>query len=546
MDMRPSDPFRAMHLVALGLCLVLLPWSTALLSMAQFLLVGNWIAWGVAKKESAARWSRALGSAPVLVFTGFLAIHAAGLLWTSQEGMSWGISLVRTLMPVLVFAVVLGGSPRLRPGEFRGLLLIGTLSVIVSTFACIALRGMDPDYRQISAFISHIRLALLLCFSIAVLLYYFKGPLWRMVLHVTAILWCLFFIDLLGSIQAMAILLVLGLFLLYRWSAGLSAPARWTVRLAATLPFLLVPGWLAMELGGRLANAKSDHQVIAGGTSAGGEPYAADHASGQRENGVLVWDRIAWAEVERTWYLRSSWRLDSLDGRGHRLYPTLFRYLASKDLPKDSVGIMSLSDAEIARIQSGIPNHLWGRRSRLRDRSDEILFELEQYFSEGRVSGHSLTMRLEFWRAGWAIFKRNWLTGVGTGDTQVAFNDQYDRMQSGLSEQWRLRAHNQYLTLLISFGLFGAIAAMGCVVWPAWRLKAGNNALFLAWAIIIGIGSFTDDTIETQAGATFFALHYALLVFAAPRHGQGEVPMKVASTSAGSTQAAVPAGGTIG
>jgi hypothetical protein len=40
--------------------------------------------------------------------------------------------------------------------------------------------------------------------------------------------------------------------------------------------------------------------------------------------------------------------------------------------------------------------------------------------------------------------------------------------------------------------------------------------LFIAWAILFGLSCLTDDTVETQAGATFFALYYALLVFAAP------------------------------
>jgi O-antigen ligase len=126
-------------------------------------------------------------------------------------------------------------------------------------------------------------------------------------------------------------------------------------------------------------------------------------------------------------------------------------------------------------------------------------------------------MRLEFLKAGWAIAGRHWLLGVGTGDTKEAFASQYERMSSALSKEWRHRAHNEYLTLWISFGVPGLLWSLFSWWWPAKRLGAWGHAHFIAWALIFGISCLTDDTIETQAGATFFGLYYALLVFASPR-----------------------------
>src|SRR5690606_22223118 len=128
----------------------------------------------------------------------------------SSEGMEWGVSLLRILLPVLVFGTVLSGSPRLSIKEYRFILLIGAWSVIASTIVSYMLRSGTTDYRELSAFISHIRLALLLCMSIAVFIYFFRGSLWRKIAHSAAILWSLYFIDLLGSIQAIMILLIVG------------------------------------------------------------------------------------------------------------------------------------------------------------------------------------------------------------------------------------------------------------------------------------------------------------------------------------------------
>src|SRR5690606_27947609 len=182
------DHFRSARIGALALCLIMLPWSTALLSMAQMILVAVWIVEGVAKKDRGVRWQAAFGRAPSLVLIGFLALHVIGLAWTSSEGMEWGISLLRILLPVLVFGVVLSGSPRLSIKEYRFILLIGAWSVIASTIVSYFVKGGGSDYRELSMFISHIRLALLLCMSIAVFLWFFRGSFLRRIAHSAAVL----------------------------------------------------------------------------------------------------------------------------------------------------------------------------------------------------------------------------------------------------------------------------------------------------------------------------------------------------------------------
>ena len=496
----------------------MLPWSTALLSMAQMLLVAVWIVEGVAKKDRGVRWQAAFGRAPSLVLIGFLALHVIGLAWTSSEGMEWGISLLRILLPVLVFGVVLSGSPRLSIKEYRFILLIGAWSVIASTIVSYFVKGGGSDYRELSMFISHIRLALLLCMSIAVFLWFFRGSfLWR-IAHSAAVLWSLYFIDLLGSIQAIIILLVVGAVMLWRRSKKRKPGERFLFRSLAVLPFILVVGWIAFQLNDRYSKVQTDFSELPK-FSAGGEAYVHMPEERQREHGELVWTRIAWAEVHRTWPRRSSIPLDSLDGEGHMIYPTLFRYLTSLGLPKDSAGIMALSDRDVQRIEAGVPNAHRGERLGVQDRFNEVMFEIDRYRNDGVVSGHSVTMRLEFWRTGLSILRNNMLFGVGTGDTQIAFDREYERLESRLAPEWRHRAHNQYLTWAISFGIPGALVAIFCLWWPASRNKAWRDPLFVAWTVIIAIASLTDDTVETQAGATFFALYYALFVFASPITG---------------------------
>ena len=250
--------------------------------------------------------------------------------------------------------------------------------------------------------------------------------------------------------------------------------------------------------------------------TAGGEMYYHDSVSTQKENGHYVWINVADKELARSWERRSALPFLAPDAKGQELRATLVRYLASMGQRKDSIGMRSLTDADIHRIEQGVVSVDEGRRDPIRARIDEVLYEMDEYRTSADPNGHSVTMRYEFLRAGWAIAREHWLTGVGTGDTPRAFADHYARVNSPLRDRWRLRAHNEYLTLLISFGVFGLFICLLSWVWPAVRLGAFKQPLFVCWAIIFGVSCLSEDTIETQAGATFFALFYTLLVFASP------------------------------
>ena len=517
------DAFKWVHLGALALAVIMLPWSTAFLSIAQMLLAANWLLEGLVRKDLGGRFKRAFTSLPVLVFLSFLALNGLGLLWT--EDMEWGLDLCRILAPVVVFGVILGGSPRLRENELRTILLLGAWSVVASTFACVFLAPPDADYRALSHFISHIRLALLLAFAAVVFgVYYTQASIIWKGLHIAAAIWCWTFIGKLGSLQASAMLVIILAVLLWHEAARWSL--RWRLATRATL--VLVPtlalGWLAVEITARyrLPDQTLDAKAE---VTAGGERYDHDLTNPQTENGQHVWTYVAWGELARTWESRSQTPFNANDRHGDPLYGTLARYLTSKGLRKDSVAVMSLTVAEVTAIEEGTAT-VPGQGSRLRARFEEVMMEWERYRAYGDANGHSVTMRMEFLKAGWAIAKDHWVVGVGTGDTRPAFAAQYERMHSTLLPEWRLRAHNEYLTLFISFGVFGLLWSLFSRWWPAWKVGAWRDPLFIAWAILFFGSCLTDDTVETQAGATFFALYYAMLVFAAPQRRDvlNEVP----------------------
>ncbi|HEY0976852.1 MAG TPA: O-antigen ligase family protein [Flavobacteriales bacterium] len=510
--MKGSAAFRYVHLGALALAVVALPWSEFLLSNALILLGVNWLAEGFAQRDLGGRFRRAFRDPACAVWLSFFGLHLLGLLWTTD--LKWGTDLCRILLPVPILGLVLGSSPRLSTTELRNLLLLGAWSVVGSTLVCLLLRRealTTGDYRSLSLFISHIRLALMLCFAAATFVYHWPVRALLRAAHAAAVLWILVFLLLMGSVTGVVIggALLGWAFFRYakRWSPAVRA-------VLVALPIAIVATIIvALFL---LPEPRTERLDALEPRSAGGEPYYHDREKPQLENGYFVWVNIADGELERGWNRRSMVPYRGLDAQGLPLRTALVRYLTSMGLRKDSLGLAQLREADVRRIEQGITSVRTGRVTTLQTRLEQLRYEWEAYLSNGATSGHSTTMRLVFLRTGLDIARANLLLGTGTGDTQMAFNAAYERDPQGLEPRWWLRAHDQYLTWCISFGVPGLLWCLFAWWWPAWRLRAARQPLFVAWAIIAALSGLAEDTLETQMGATFAALPYALLVFAAP------------------------------
>src|SRR5690606_20776188 len=98
------------------------------------------------------------------------------------------------------------------------------------------------------------------------------------------------------------------------------------------------------------------------------------------------------------------------------------------------------------------------------------------------VNGHSLTMRIYFWKAAFHTIKQNSLLGVGTGDMKQALNATYDEINSPLSQEWRIRPHNQFLSITLSLGIIGLLIFLFGIIYPAYALRKNLPKLF--WAFL--------------------------------------------------------------
>src|SRR5690606_40987232 len=122
--------------------------------------------------------------------------------------------------------------------------------------------------------------------------------------------------------------------------------------------------------------------------------------------------------------------------------------------------------------------HTFGIRSRIR----ATLWEIYQYQHFNNPGGHSLAMRFEFWKTAFSIISDHPFTGVGTGDVPTAFKNKYDELKSPLAPQYRLRAHNQYLTVAIALGIPVLVWFLLSLILPGIILNRYNYFLYFTFA----------------------------------------------------------------
>jgi O-antigen ligase len=245
-----------------------------------------------------------------------------------------------------------------------------------------------------------------------------------------------------------------------------------------------------------------------------GHRYINNIASRETENGNYLYIYIQWDELKDAWSKRSTIPITGRDKRNQEIGNTLVRYLTSKGLRKDANGMSHLSAKDIRAIENGTANVIYTWNFSIRGQVFILLRGLEEYRKTGDPTGSSLMQRLEFWKASVGIIKDHWLTGVGTGDMNEAFQQEYEKMNSKLAPDQRWRSHNQFLSIFVGFGIFGLLWFLFAILYPPIVLGKFKDFFFLVFFIIAMLSMIPEDTIESQLGVTFFALFYSFFLFA--------------------------------
>lgn len=506
------------YLLGLLMMAVGLTLSPFLMGMSQFWLVLVWTVDGFCAKTINSKLTHFWQNKAAVLLVAFYLMHVVGLLWTSD--FQYAMKDLRVKLPILIMPIVLSGMEPLDRKRFDFVMLIYVLSVFIATlFSSVSYWRHDyEDVREISHFISHIRFCLNIVFSMAVVGYYFvsrKAPWWSKTIQIMLLLWFAYqifiFESLSGYVVMVAVVVVSAVYAFLRWKQG----RGWRIAVVAFAAVVLLVGAVVLvrQIKPLMKVETVDFSTLAP-TTAQGNPYWHDTVCNPIEDGKYVGLYYCQQEMQEAWSQRSSLPFDGETLSGENLEATIARYLTSKDLRKDAEGVAALTDEDIHNIEQGVANYNNWKHPGLRARLSATLFEYNLYRKFNNPNGGSLSQRIEFTRASFHIIRQHPWFGVGTGDVPQAFSQAYDEIQSPLKEEFRFRAHNQYLAITVAFGLVGLALFLIVLLYPYCSRKKHRTYLYTVFFCIMLLSMFPEDTLETQAGASLFAFFECFLLFA--------------------------------
>lgn len=512
-----KTPGRSLLVLSLLVLSVGLPLSPFLVGASQFFLLLSWLIEGDFKNK----WQNLKSNRVLHLFLILPLLHFLWLFNTSDY--AYAIHDIKIKLPLLVFPLLLGTTRPITKKELNLILAVFILAVFSGTMVTSAiLTGIYPypysDIREASIFISHIRFGLMIVFALVVLGKFIVEALnsaqqpKALALSVLFI-WMLFFLVILQSVTSWLILFFLAFFLFFFYYKQISKKylkiAGWMVLLVLVLGTSTLIGILVYNFYLKKTIALNELP----NKTPRGNLYLNDTTTRAKENGHYVRVLISYKELRQTWPELSQIPFNGKDANGYSIWATMIRYLSSKGLPKDQDGLLALEPEDIQMIEKGYASCVYRSKFIPYIKAYSILWELDRYFKSGDANNKSVAQRIEYLKAAEHLIAKHFWFGVGTGDLNKSYKNAFAEIDTQLHPENQHRAHNQYLTFFVAFGFFGFILALISMFLPLYWYGNRQNLMLVSLLFISFLSMINEDTLETQAGVSFYIFFYTLLLF---------------------------------
>ena len=450
-----------------------------------------------------------------LILSSIYLISLLGLLYTSN--FDFAFDDLRRKISIFALPFLISGFSPITKKELDLLLKVFVLGVISATLwsLFVYLGGLNVvivESRALSRFNSHIRFGLEIALAAFLAVYFFKKEtaLSLKILWISTFIWMVYSLILFNLFTGGIVFLFSTTLLIFLYACFSKNKTKKLITFS--LFFIALLG-SALFINNTIQdfyqaeNTTPLNEIIFTKNGENYQSIASEKNYSPKENGYYINENIAWSEFSQAWNTRSSINFNDKDLKGQNLQETLVRFISSKGQRKDQEAIENLTDEEVSAIEKGIPNYKHLQMNSFSLRIHKIIWEYDTYVkTKGQtINGHSILMRWAYWTTAIKIIKKNLFIGVGTGDVQDVFNQQYDTDKSPLLLKNRLRGHNQYLTYTVSFGLLGLCYFLFCLFNPFIKKQCYKNYNFIAFFSIFLLSMLSEDTLETQVGVSFFA-----------------------------------------
>ena len=498
----PQQTLNSIHYLGTFLLVIGMPSSKVLMSLGTMVLALAFVL-GFNFKSIISDFRSNKLLFPLLAF---ILIHLISLCWTSD--FNYAAADLRIKVPLLLLPIFYTVKP-IPKGTIRTLFLsIFALTVVaISLYNFLAYNGIIGnysyiDFREMSLFGSHIRFSLMVAFAAGICLTSYKNSRWQLI-AIILFIWLSYYTYysqvVSGFIAWIIVIGVVGFSAIYNRSKKIA----WIGGIGIFGSIVTVLCFVMFHSTSESISANNKQQYPK--FTKKGNLYFHDTLSEKNNEGKPIMVFICEKELKEAWRNISSIPYEGKDLKKQWLSNTLIRYLDSKHLTKDASGIQALSASDVQAIEKGIAD-VADLKAGLIARINGLNYQL---MNPSNPNGHSLLQRIEYWKTALQIIRKNWLLGVGVGDVQLAFNQQYKQNNTQLTQEHQLRAHNSFLTSWVSFGVFGFVIFCWMQGYFLYSFNVKKAIVPLLFGLITLSSFFLEDTLETQMGVTFFAFFYS-------------------------------------
>lgn len=453
---------------------------------------------------------------PAMAIASILVLHVFGLLYTSD--FNYALKDLRTKLPLFILPLFIATGPRITKKVFYIILGCYIAAVLGGSIYRLILFLNLPvaNSRALAAHTSHIRYSLNAVFAVFIIFFFIesrkilapwiKGVLLAIAVWLIAFMVYMNYTTGLMLFAFISVLLVV-LFIFRIRNIYLKMATLFGMLLIIILPVLYISSVAYQYLNTPAVDFSKLDKYTPRGNS-----YYHDIVNFRIKNGRWSGLYICEKELRQSWAARSTFPLDSLDKNKQLMRFTLISYLASKNLRKDADGMSKLTDIDIRNIENGINRYDYNKLPGLKSQIEDFIAGYQRYTEVKDPNSGSMIQRFEYWRTSLLLIKQHPVLGVGTGDLPGAFQQQYQKMNTNLASQNRLRSHNQYLSIAVALGFTGLVWFMFVMFYPGLVTRNFNNYFYFIFWIIFMLSMLTEDTIESQEGVTFYVLFTAIML----------------------------------
>lgn len=123
------------------------------------------------------------------------------------------------------------------------------------------------------------------------------------------------------------------------------------------------------------------------------------------------------------------------------------------------------------------------------------------------------TSRIAIWKVSYVLGVKHLPLGVGTGDTQDALMEAYQKEKLKTAYDKEYNSHNQYLQLFLTLGIVGILLLLAYLFVPLIFAIKKKNIVYITFCLVIILNLLVESMLEARAGSNFIALFNSLFFF---------------------------------